>query len=542
MTVRHVDPTGPLPSAALDALLRAAPGAMVAALGREGMVPFPPSLPLHGQSIFSGGSGMDLVIPEDQPHVLEAWERSDTEPIVRLEVRLLADPGEVATMHFFDLRPEHGVHVAVLEAADPGLASRSAEVRAALRPPVGHVVRDGMAVFVEADEATTSILGWSRDELVGRRTLELVHPDDVDRAVDAWIAMRSGAGTGRIRVRLRHADGHYVWLEVTNDNHLGDPEACVRSELIDVTEEVAHLEELRDRERNLARLSEALPIGVCHLRMEGDIAYSNEPLVSLLGRLSRREDLVRSVAGADRERVASAITQALGGLSADLEVSVLHGLEERRCELTFRPLFTDEGDLDGVIVCAADVTDRSRLRVELEHRASHDALTGCLNRAAAVSALEAALRSYSQVAVAYIDLDRFKSINDELGHAAGDELLRVAAARLRTAVRANDRIGRMGGDEFIVISPQGQGPFELAGLAARLQEAIDTDVTFARQRIPLRASIGVATSRPGELDAEAVLVRADAAMYDVKRRTRADGLVSQRLDQVPGAGRAPARR
>jgi len=290
---------------------------------------------------------------------------------------------------------------------------------------------------------------------------------------------------------------------------------------VDVTEEVAHLEQLRERERNLARLSEALPIGVCHLRAEGDIAYSNEPLVSLLGDLACSEDLVRSVAGADRERVTLAITQALRGRSADLEVGVFHGLEERRCDLTFRPLFTDGGELDGVIVCAADVTDKSRLRVELEHRASHDALTGCLNRAAALTALETALRTSSEVAVAYIDLDHFKAINDDLGHAAGDELLRVAAARLRNAIRSQDRIGRMGGDEFIVISPQGHGPFEAAGLAARLREVINADVTFARQRIPLRASVGVATSRPGELDAEAVLMRADAAMYDAKRRSRA---------------------
>jgi diguanylate cyclase (GGDEF)-like protein len=112
-------------------------------------------------------------------------------------------------------------------------------------------------------------------------------------------------------------------------------------------------------------------------------------------------------------------------------------------------------------------------------------------------------------------------VNDELGHAAGDELLRVAAARLRSVVRIDDRVGRMGGDEFVVISPQGTGPFEAAALRERLTDAVNGDVAFARQRIPLRASIGVALSEPGELDAEAVLSRADAAMYAAKRRARA---------------------
>ena len=134
--------------------------------------------------------------------------------------------------------------------------------------------------------------------------------------------------------------------------------------------------------------------------------------------------------------------------------------------------------------------------------------------------LERALREHRQVAVAYIDLDNFKSINDELGHAAGDELLRVAAARLRSVTRVDDRLGRIGGDEFVVICPRGDGPFEAAALAERLTEAICGDVTFARQRIPLRASVGAAVSLDGELDAEALLSRADAAMYEVKRRSR----------------------
>jgi diguanylate cyclase (GGDEF)-like protein len=141
-----------------------------------------------------------------------------------------------------------------------------------------------------------------------------------------------------------------------------------------------------------------------------------------------------------------------------------------------------------------------------------------LNRGAAVSALERALRSSPRVAVAYIDLDGFKAVNDELGHAAGDEILRVVAARLRTVIRSDDLIGRIGGDEFVVVCPEGKEPLDEAELVARLGAALNDDVTFARRRITLRASIGVATSRSGEIDAEAVLTRADAAMYRAKGR------------------------
>jgi diguanylate cyclase (GGDEF)-like protein len=290
--------------------------------------------------------------------------------------------------------------------------------------------------------------------------------------------------------------------------------------MVDISVEMAQLEAMRDRERLLGRLAEALPIGICHLRPDGDVAYSNEPLTALLGPIDSVDTLVGRIASEDRQPVELALERALLGQALSLEVGMVCDVEERRCELTFRALTSDSGSVDGVILCVADVTDRSRLRSELEHRASHDALSGCLNRAATVAALERALREWGQVAVAYLDLDHFKAVNDRFGHAAGDELLRVAAARLRGAIRGDDQIGRIGGDEFVVICRQGHGDFDASALVDRLANAINGDVMFAEQRIPLRASVGAAVSEEGEVDAEAVLTRADAAMYEAKRRSR----------------------
>jgi diguanylate cyclase (GGDEF)-like protein len=121
------------------------------------------------------------------------------------------------------------------------------------------------------------------------------------------------------------------------------------------------------------------------------------------------------------------------------------------------------------------------------------------------------------VAVAFVDLDHFKGINDELGHAAGDELLRVAAARMRAVTRRDDTIGRMGGDEFVVIAPHSHGVLDGPALAERLSDAISGDVRVGMRRVRLHASVGVAISLDGEDDAEGLLIRADAAMYEVKR-------------------------
>jgi diguanylate cyclase (GGDEF)-like protein/PAS domain S-box-containing protein len=505
-------------------LLRADRGSVVAAMGSEGaLVPMPDSVPLHGNTLFDGRSGLELVVYADQMAIIDAWAQAQHSPIVHLDVHLLATPDEISTVHFFDLRAEHGVHVLVLEAQTEEVLRRSSEARAAMRRGVAHAKKDGASVFLEVDEVATSLLGWAAADLIGHSTIEFVHPDDAQRAIDDWMAMRAGK-SGRLRVRYRHANGHYVWLEVTNENCLDDPDLqCVLSEMVDISDEMAQLAALTERERLLARLAEALPIGICHLRMDREVVYSNQQLVSLIGPIDSIDALLSSVAVVDRRQVEIALENAFRGRPGSVDVGVFHGPDDRRREFTFRTMTSDTGSIDGVIVCVADVTDRSRLRAELEHRASHDALTGCLNRAAATMVLERALFESKPVVVAYVDLDHFKAINDELGHAAGDELLRVAAARLRNATRGGDQLARLGGDEFILICTPTEHPFDGAALVDRLAEAINGDVVFAKQRIPLVASIGVAMSHEGELDAEALLHRADTAMYAMKRRARAPG-------------------
>ena len=519
---------------ALRSWLADNPAALVAAMGADARLSsVPASLGLAGHRSFVGLTGIEFVVPADQLLIVDGWARASREPVVRVDVHLVPDPDEIAIMHFFDVRAEHGVHVVTVVARDPELLLAAAEAVEAT-PSVGYLQKDAVAVILTADAATTALLGWDAADLVGRRTVDLVHPEDVERAIESWMEMRAGTGSGRVQLRHLHADGHYVWLEVTNENRLDDPAfGCIVSQLVDISEQMAQFEGLRDRERLLDRLADALPIGICHLRLDGEVVYSNELLVALLGPVDSVDALVRSVAGSDRRAVGFALENALQGRAGDLEVGVMHGLEERRCELTFRTMTSDDGGVDGVIVCASDVTDRSRLRSELEHRASHDELSGCLNRAATVAALEQALRGSEEVAVVYLDLDHFKVVNDELGHAAGDELLRVAAARLRSAARVNDRVGRIGGDEFVVICRRGAGPFEAAALVDRFTQAVSGDVVFAKQRTALRASVGAAISAPGEVDAEAVLSRADAAMYEAKRKSR-EGQVTP-LRAVPAS-------
>ncbi len=517
--VETMHPSGLSP--ALVACLTGHPEVLVAALGHDGrLVPVPPALEGHDCRPFSGPSGLELVVAEDQLRLIDAWTRAQEEPVVELEVRLRADPTNHSTIAFFDERMDHDVHVITMVHDDPDrVVAWAAEL--ATRPgTVAHLRKDAAAVILEIDAATTALLGWRPEDIVGRRALDFVHPDDIPQAIDSWLEMRAGAGSSRLKLRHRQADGRYRWVEVSNESRLDDPEHdCVLTEMVDISDEVARLDAIRDRERQLERLADMLPIGVCHIRADREVAYSNERLAALLGPVKHIADLAQNLARPDRQRVLRAVDAALRGVPDHLEVGVRRGDEDRRCELTFRLMDAVDGEPDGIIVCALDVTDPTRLRKELEHRASHDELSGCLNRSATVVALERALVESAAVAVVYLDLDRFKSVNDQHGHAAGDELLRVAATRLRGAARAEDVVGRMGGDEFVVICRRGAEEFAAAALAHRFREAVNGDVAFGSRQLSLHASVGVATSTPGVYDAEALLSQADSAMYANKRRS-----------------------
>jgi diguanylate cyclase (GGDEF)-like protein len=219
---------------------------------------------------------------------------------------------------------------------------------------------------------------------------------------------------------------------------------------------------------------------------------------------------------------------ALAAVLADVPVDDIElrvgsgdlGANERVCLLSLRALTDSTGNVSGAIGCLSDVTDGVELRRELERRASVDDLTSCLNRSAALELLEATLRGAADggrgTAAVFIDLDRFKPVNDALGHAAGDRLLAIAAERLRSAVRAEDRVGRVGGDEFLVICPSVAGPHEALLIAQRLADALKAEVDVGPGRVTLQASVGVAWTR-GLLEPDALVAQADRAMYESKR-------------------------
>jgi len=296
----------------------------------------------------------------------------------------------------------------------------------------------------------------------------------------------------------------------------------------DSADEMAASEALRGREQLLQRLTEALPVGVLQVDARRRVVFTNDRLHEIVGtaRATTLDEHLATVIDRDRPLVDAAFDAVLrDGVDDDIDVRIRHlGADEaevRRCTLNLRALTGDDGEVTGVIVCVSDVTERARRRDELHMNANFDVLTRCLNRASTMAGLEALLAAPfdgSRPAVVFVDLDRFKLLNDQQGRAAGDEFLGVVARRLHGAVREDDLVGRMGGDEFLVVCPGVSTAAEAVRTAIRIAESLSHKIRLKTITTSSQVSIGVAWSSGTDTDADTLVAQADAAMRESKRR------------------------
>jgi diguanylate cyclase (GGDEF)-like protein len=185
----------------------------------------------------------------------------------------------------------------------------------------------------------------------------------------------------------------------------------------------------------------------------------------------------------------------------------------------------DDPAVAGLVLATRDVSERKTLEERLAHHAFHDSLTGLANRQQFQERVQAALldprRRASGLAVLFLDLDDFKTVNDSLGHSAGDELLIHVAQRLQSCLRAHDLPARIGGDEFAVLLDGVGSDAEVEAVAHRIVSVLDEPHTVQGREVLARASIGIAVPRADEHDVDALLRNADTSMYTVKRAGKA---------------------
>ena len=215
--------------------------------------------------------------------------------------------------------------------------------------------------------------------------------------------------------------------------------------------------------------------------------------------------------GAPCSLAANTLLIALDGVETEIEDSVA-------------PIRAPDGCIVGAVLVFRDVGRARAAAAEMSHRAQHDFLTGLPNPVLLDDrigqAIALARRHASRLAVLFIDLDRFKRVNDTLGHAAGDELLQSVAERLKACVRVSDTVCRRGGDEFVVLLSEIAHAEDAERSAQKLMAAVAASHRIAGRELLVTASIGIAVYPLDGTDSETLLLSADEAMYQAKRNGR----------------------
>jgi diguanylate cyclase (GGDEF)-like protein/PAS domain S-box-containing protein len=194
--------------------------------------------------------------------------------------------------------------------------------------------------------------------------------------------------------------------------------------------------------------------------------------------------------------------------------------QESAVEVSASPIHDKDKGVIGAVVVAHDVTEARDLSAKLARLALHDMLTGLPNRTLLadrlLKALERAQRNGNDVSLLFVDLDRFKPVNDSLGHAVGDQLLKEAATRLLCCVRSSDTVSRYGGDEFIIMLSDIARAEDAAVCAEKIVAAMNAPFAIGEHRLQISASVGIANSSRGITDSATLMRNADVAMYHAK--------------------------
>jgi diguanylate cyclase (GGDEF)-like protein/PAS domain S-box-containing protein len=376
--------------------------------------------------------------------------------------------------------------------------------------------------------AGTRLLGWPPEYNPGPAGIfEFVHPDDralAEATLDEVISGNRGPEASVV-LRIKASDGSWRDLETQARDLRDDP--AVHGIVI-TSRDVTERRNAEARVQLLSRVLETSNEVVVLCDPSGEILYTNDvakqrfgikegaaPLEvfdSLFSAGDRHFQTV--VLPSIRERgtwSGEIVLQDLAGASVPVAVTIqIHELPAVRSEI--------------VSVIAHDISELKETQAQLEHQATHDPLTGLPNRALFQELGEQALarsnRYGTTVAVLFLDLDRFKPVNDSFGHTVGDELLIRIAARLRGSVRRGDVVARFGGDEFVVLCEHPAGQSEMVELARRLIAALSEPVPVPGATATVGASIGIAIGGGARVTIDTLIRDADAALYQAKEGGR----------------------
>ena len=288
----------------------------------------------------------------------------------------------------------------------------------------------------------------------------------------------------------------------------------------------------RDSERRLKLLTDHVPVVIVYIDREHRYQFINATFEKWFGR-SRKESMmqsIREVLGEEAYQLREAyLRRAFSGEEVEYEFTIDgEGEAGRRAfQTSYVPDVGESGVVEGVYGLIHEITKTKAVHTALQFAAATDTLTGIANRRRFDEQLAQSMQrtrvARAPMALAYLDIDRFKAINDSLGHKTGDEVLKEFAARLVRSVRASDLVARLAGDEFVIIFDGVNGAAEVRQIGAKIVDAIRQPFELASGPLPVTTSVGIAIFREGALTPAQLLDLADQALYAAKGQGR-DGV------------------
>jgi diguanylate cyclase (GGDEF)-like protein/PAS domain S-box-containing protein len=401
------------------------------------------------------------------------------------------------------------------------------------RDVVVRVKPNGERVYVSM--AVKETLGWDASELVGGNALDLIHPDDRANAQQAIAALLREGGSATMSYRVRHRNGEYLWLEVlarlTTSPSLEGKEIVYSGR--DITARVRAEAALRESEHRLRAITDNIPALIAYIDGQEKYRFANayfsrafnEDHHAMLGRS------VRELRGeAMYQQLQPQIQKALQGESVSFEGNQTINGKPSYFQSLFCPDINADGKVVGFFALTFDITELKYAQQELEQLARFDSLTGLANRLQFDERMDQAIKRCKRkghpLALLALDVDQFKAINDSQGHPFGDAVIKEFAKRLRSCVREEDLLARIGGDEFVLLIENAESEESVKRMAEKLLSVVRMPVLIGAQALQITTSIGIAFAKFPSL-AEPIITSADRALYAAKSAGRDTYRVAQ---------------
>ncbi len=396
---------------------------------------------------------------------------------------------------------------------------------------VGVFQADSDGAITYANPRWTEITDIGLDQVSDPATVKIIHPDDRGRLLDDLTTAFREHRPYNVRYRIRARDGTTRWLS-GHGARIHDPDTGAPTGIVGSIEDVTPLMVAQEQTTRLANIVESTSDLVAIVDWtSGLLVYLNRSARELFGYVGSSISEIHHLALFTDD--ARAILR--DGLEPTLRSGEVWSGElpmkaaDGTTVLVWQTIAADrhpDGTIYQVSAVGRDVTARRRFELDLAWQATHDPHTGLPNRALLLDHLELGLaragRDERLVALYFLDLDRFKQVNDTLGHEAGDLLLKQAAERITAVLRPSDTVARIGGDEFVVLAEDVESEQHAIEIGQRVADSIDSAAFDLGDRVfEITASIGIAISRGQDAHPESLLRDADAAMYRAKDLGRA---------------------